>query len=75
MVGGVKPHIKSNPIPAGNTQRAQIKPCAHQEPGNPQETKPDLPLNGWVSSVEAWIRQWPAAGTGALGAADLGGVA
>ena len=29
MVGGVKSHLDSNPIPTGDTQRAQTKPCVH----------------------------------------------
>ena len=31
MVGGVKLHLESNPIPTRDAQRAQTKPCAHQE--------------------------------------------
>ena len=31
MVGGAKSHLESNPIPARNAWRAQIKPCAQQE--------------------------------------------
>ena len=54
MVGGVKSCLESNPIPTRNARRAQTKPCAHQEPGTPQETKPDLPLSVQASSAEAW---------------------
>ena len=31
MVGGVKSHLESNPIPARDAQKARTKPCAHQE--------------------------------------------
>ena len=31
MVGGAKLHLESNLIPARDSQRAQTKPCAHQE--------------------------------------------
>ena len=31
MVGGVKLHLESNPIPNGDARRAQTKPCMHQE--------------------------------------------
>ena len=36
MVGGVKSHLESNPIPARDAWRAQTKPCAHQDPEAPQ---------------------------------------
>ena len=32
---GVKLHLESNPIPARDTQRAQTKPCVHQDPETP----------------------------------------
>ena len=35
-VGGVKSHLESNPRPARNAQRAQTRPCAHQDPEAPQ---------------------------------------
>ena len=31
--------------PARDAQRVQMKPCAHQDPGNTQETEPDPPLS------------------------------
>ena len=31
--------------PARDAGRAQMKPSAHQDPGNTQETEPDLPLS------------------------------
>ena len=37
MVGGVKLHLESNPIPARDTWRDKPKPCAHQEPETPQK--------------------------------------
>ena len=33
MVGGVKSHLESNLTSARDAQRAQTKPCAHQDPG------------------------------------------
>ena len=35
MVGGVKLHLDSNPIPTRDTQKAQTKLCAHQDPEDP----------------------------------------
>ena len=55
MVGGVISHSESNPIPSKVAQGAQTKPCVHQDPETPQETKPDLPLRVWVPPAEAWI--------------------
>ena len=36
MVGGVKLHLESNPIPARDTWRVQTKSSAHQYPETPQ---------------------------------------
>ena len=36
MVGGVKPHLESNPITARDARRAQTKLCVHQDPKAPQ---------------------------------------
>ena len=73
-VGGAQSCLKSNIIPARDAQRAQTKPRAHQDQGRgavtSQETGPDLPVS--VSSGGTG-QQWPALGTGALAAADLGG--
>ena len=43
--GGVKSSLESNLIPARDTWRAQTKPCVHQDPGNPEETEPDVSLS------------------------------
>ena len=32
MVGGVKSHLESSPVPTRDTQRTQMKPCVHQDP-------------------------------------------
>ena len=32
MVGGVKSHLESSPVPARDAQRTQMKPCVHQDP-------------------------------------------
>ena len=34
-VGGAKSHLESNPIPTRDAQRAQTKPCVHQDPEIP----------------------------------------
>ena len=44
-VGGVKLHLKSNPIPARDAWKAQTKPWVHQDPETPQNTERDLPLS------------------------------
>ena len=36
MVRGVKSHVESNPICTRDAQRAQTKPCVHQDPEAPQ---------------------------------------
>ena len=74
MVGGAKSCLESNPIPTRDAQRAEAKPCVYQDPGTPQETEPDLPLSVNVS-CKGMGQQWPATGTEALAAADLGDVA
>jgi len=51
----MKSRLKSNPIPARDTQKAQTKPCVQQDPGTPQEPEPDLLLSISVSSVEAQV--------------------
>ena len=53
MVGEVKSCLESNLIPTRDAQRAQTKPCVHQDPGTPQETEPHLPFSVWVSSMAA----------------------
>ena len=68
MVGGEKSCLQSNPIPTRDTQRAQTKPWAHQD----TETEPDQPLKCLNVSCRGKGQQWPAAGRGALAAADLG---
>ena len=54
MVGGVKLHLESNPIPTRDAQRAQTN-LGHECPG----------ISG--GDVDQW---WPAAGLGALSAAE-----
>ena len=44
------------------------KPCAHQDPKTP-ETEPEPCLSAFCGGMG---QQWPTAGTGPLGAADLG---
>ena len=68
MVGGVKFCLESNPIPTGDTQRAQTKPCVHQE--TPQR------LSHTCLCLSVFCRgtgqQCLATRGGALGATDLG---
>ena len=73
MVGGVKSRLEPNPITARDAWRAQTKPCVYQDPETPQET--GVPGFECLSvSCRSTGQQWPASGTGALTAADLGGV-
>ena len=60
MVGQVKSHLESNPIPTGDARRAHAKPCVHQE------TPQGLSLS---VSCRDMGQQWPAAEAGALGMA------
>ena len=69
MVGGAKSHLESNPIPARDAWRAQTKTLCTPGPRDLTETEPDLPLS---VSCKGAAQQQPAAGAGALGAADLG---
>ena len=60
MVGGVKLHLESNPIPAREAQKAQKKKKIFCEPGprDPTETEPDLPATGtglWLH--QTWVIQ------------------
>ena len=70
MVGGgeikfrIKPHTHQRHLEGSNKTL-----CA---PGHPTETEPDLPLGVLSVSCVGTGQQWPATGTGALGAADLG---
>ena len=68
MVGGVKLHLGGNPIPAREAQRAQTIPCAHQE--TPQRLS-QTAFECLSVSCGGMHQQWPAAGAGALGVADL----
>ena len=45
MARGAKPHLESNLMPTRDAQRGQTKPWAHQGPGTPQDTEPDLSLS------------------------------
>ena len=79
------PHPRAKEKPQQDSRRGEItfrikhhtcqrhsdgsnKPCAHQEPETPQ-TEPELYLS---VSCRGTGQQWPAAGAGALSAADLG---
>ena len=66
MVGGVNSHLESNPIPAGDFKRAQTNLVRPRDPTE-TETEPCLSVACGGKS-----QQWPATGTGALGAAGLG---
>ena len=65
MVGQVKSHLESNPIPTSDARRTQTKPCTLQDPETPQR----------LSQTAVWVscrgmgQQWSASGAGALGAA------
>ena len=79
------PHPRAKEKPQKEGRRGEIalriKPHTHQGcsegsnktlciPGDPTETEPDLCLS---VSYGGMGQQWPAVGTGALAAADLGG--
>ena len=53
MVGGAKSCLESNPILTRDAQRAQTKPCAHQNPGerssDPSRDWSRLACGVWVS--------------------------
>ena len=66
--GGAKSHLESNPMPTRGAQRLKQAVCT-PGPGGPTETETDPCVS--VSCGGAG-QQWPAAGPGALGAADLG---
>ena len=71
MVGGVKSCLESNPLPARDAQRTQTNlVCTRTQ--RPTEIEPEQCLSIVCGGVG---QQWPAAGVGALGAADLGRVA
>ena len=67
MVGGVKSHLESNPIPTRNTQRAQTNLCCTRTQ-RPYETETELCLS---ISCGGTCQQWTAAGAWPLGAEDL----
>ena len=67
MVGGAKLCLESNPIPAREAQRAQAN-LVHTRTQGPHRDR-DRTLS---ISCGGTGQQWTAAGTGALGAADLG---
>ena len=60
--------LESNPIPTRDAQRAQINLMSTRTQ-NPTETELELCFS---VSCRGTGQQWPAAGAGALGAADLG---
>ena len=71
MVGGGKSCLESNPIPVRDAQRAQTKPCAHQDPKAVQRLSQTCLLESECllqRHRSAVTCHW----TGALAAADLG---
>ena len=71
MVGGAKSCLESNAIPTRDAQRAQTKPCVHQDPETPQRLNQTC-LECMCVSFRGTGQQWPDVVTGALAAADLG---
>ena len=71
MVGGAKPCLESNAIPTRDAQRAQTKPCVHQDPETPQRLSQTC-LDCMSVSFRGTGQQWPDVVTEALTAADLG---
>ena len=72
MVGGAKSHLESNPISTSNAQRAQTESCVHQKPDTPQRLN-QTAFECLSVSCRSMGQQWPAMGTRALAAANLGG--
>ena len=68
MVEGAVSRLESNPIPTRDTQRAQTT-LVSTRTRDPTETEKELSLS---VSCGGLGQQQPAAGAGALGAADLG---
>ena len=68
MVGRAKSCLKPNPIPVGNSQRAQTNLCT-PGPRDRTETETELRLSVSCGCMD---QQWTVAGAGALVAADLG---
>ena len=64
MIGGAQSHLKSNLRPARDAQRAQTKPCAHQDPENESVTSTrDWTRPGFEClsvSCRGTVQQWPA---------------
>ena len=68
MVGGVKSHLESNPIPTKMFREFRQILCT-PGPREPTKTKPELCLS---VSCSGKGQQWHDTGVGALGATDLG---
>ena len=68
MVGGVKSHLESKPIPSRDARRAQTKPCVHEE--TPQRLSQTCV---WMFECLLWRYKSAVDCTraGHLGAADL----
>ena len=71
MVGGAKSCLESNAIPTRDAQRAQTKPCAHQDPETPQRLSQTC-LKCLNVSFRGTGQQWPDIMTVALAEAYLG---
>ena len=69
-VEGAKSHLESNPRPTRDARRAQTKPCAHTRRPHRDWDRPAFEC--FYVSCGGMGQQWPDAGAGALGAADLG---
>ena len=68
MVGGANSHLESNPIPSRDAQRAQTH-LVHSRTQGPHRDQDKFCLRTSCGGIG---QQGTAAGTGALGAADLG---
>ena len=68
LVGGVKSHFESSPIPTRHLEGSNNTLCT-PGPRDPTETEPDPCLS---VSYRGKCQQWPAAGAEAVDAADLG---
>ena len=78
MIEGAKSRLESNPIPTGDTRRAQTKPCAHQaqrpqRPATPASECLSVSCGGRVSSGLPHRGSTAALGHAACGISPLGG--
>ena len=73
-VGGTKSCLESNPTPIRDTWKAQNKTLCTPGPRDLARDSARSAFECLSVSCRGMGQQWPALGTGALAAADIGGV-